>query len=122
MTLSAADASASREGLRIESDGAQALVSFFGGPAVARAAAYTQTYATASRAHANLTASTLTDNTTGTADTTVVDVGTSFSQVRLNNNFADLIAQINNLRTDLDNVKQVLTSVIDDLQAYRLLQ
>lgn len=37
----------------------------------------------------------LTDSTTGTADNTVADVGATFSQATLNNNFADLIAKIN---------------------------
>lgn len=36
----------------------------------------------------------LTDSTTGTGDDTVVDVGASFSQATLNNNFADLIDKI----------------------------
>lgn len=37
----------------------------------------------------------LTDNTTGTADDTVADVGAAFSQATLNNNFADLTAKVN---------------------------
>jgi hypothetical protein len=43
----------------------------------------------------------LTDSTTGTADNTVADVGAAFNQATLNNNFADLIAKINGLRTRL---------------------
>lgn len=39
----------------------------------------------------------LTDSTTGTADGTVADVGASFSQSTLNNNFADLTAKVNYL-------------------------
>lgn len=37
----------------------------------------------------------LTDSTTGTADGTLADVGASFNQVTLNNNFADLAAKVN---------------------------
>ena len=37
----------------------------------------------------------LTDSTTGTADGTLADVGASFSQATLNNNFADLAAKLN---------------------------
>lgn len=40
----------------------------------------------------------LTDSTTGTANSTVVDVGASFNQGILNDNFADLIAKVNALR------------------------
>lgn len=43
----------------------------------------------------------LTDNTTGTADDTVVDVGGAFDQATLNNNFADVVAKINNIQTVL---------------------
>lgn len=43
----------------------------------------------------------LTDSTTGTADNTVNDVGAAFNQATLNNNFADLIAKVNGLRTRL---------------------
>lgn len=46
----------------------------------------------------------LTDNTTGTADGTVADVGAAFNQATLNNNFADLIAKINALRTAQRNL------------------
>ncbi len=43
--------------------------------------------------------SALTDSTTGSANNTVTDVGGSFNQATLNNNFADLIDQINLLRS-----------------------
>lgn len=95
---------------------------FFGVTPVARPSAYTQTYATATKTHSNPTSATLTDSTTGTPDTTVADVGLIFSQATLNNNFADLIAQINALRNDVINVKGVLNSVVDDHQALGLLQ
>ncbi len=43
----------------------------------------------------------LTDSTTGTAGTTLADVGASFTQATLNNNFASLANLLNKLRTDL---------------------
>lgn len=94
--------------------------------------AYTQTYVTASRTHANLTAADLTDNTGVTPDATIesvpavgaadVDVtaaaldDTNASLTALENNVADLRAQCDALLVDLTNVKQVLTGLIDDLQ------
>ena len=53
----------------------------------------------------------LIDSTTGTADGTVVDVGTSFSQATLNNNFADIIRLVNQLRTDLVSVGAIKGAV-----------
>lgn len=43
----------------------------------------------------------LVDSTTGSADGTVVDVGAVFSQSAINNNFADVIRLVNQLRADL---------------------
>jgi hypothetical protein len=43
----------------------------------------------------------LTDSTSGTASSTVADVGASFSQATLNNNFATLTDALNDLRTAL---------------------
>lgn len=96
-------------------------IGFYGVTPVVRPTAYTQTYATASKVVANLTSATLTDSTTGTANTTVVDVTAAFSQTILNDNFADLIAQTNALRADIISNKNNITSVIDDLQALGLL-
>jgi hypothetical protein len=45
--------------------------------------------------------SALTDNPTGTANNTLNDVGAAFSQSANNNTFADLAARCNPLRTDL---------------------
>lgn len=43
----------------------------------------------------------LTDSTGGTADGTVADVGATFSQATLNNNFADVAARITEIRAAL---------------------
>lgn len=94
---------------------------FWNATPIVQPSAFTQTFSTASKTHAALTSATLTDSTTGTADTTVADVGAAFDQTTLNNNFADIIAQVNALRVDVDNTKQVLNAVIDDGQAVGLL-
>lgn len=95
-------------------------LSFFGGAPVARAAAYTQTYAGAGRTHATLTSATLASGA-GAPQSGTADVGAITGQTTINNNFATLVDQVNKLRADLLNTRDVLNSVIDDFQAYRLL-
>jgi len=136
---------------------------WFGTAPIAQRSAYTQTYATADKTHANPTAAALTDSSggaagatlaaetlptalthaVGTADATVDDVGGSFNQTTLNNNFkelttsqaanraqlsllrdavASLAAQVNAIIVDHADTKQLVNSVIDDLQAYGLFQ
>lgn len=92
----------------------------FGQTPSSRVPAYTQTYVTATRTHAALTSTALVDSTGGSANTTLVDVTTATlaDPVKCNDNFADLVAQINALRADLENAKQVLNQVIDDQQSY----
>ena len=100
---------------------------------------YTQTYSTVDRTHANPTASTLTDNTgaspnstienvpaasgdaggaatvsAASAVATVASVNTALTAVE--NNVSDLTDQVNKLIADLADVKQLLNGVIDDLQ------
>ena len=99
-----------------------ANIGFYGVAVTVRPPAYTQTYSAASRTHDNLNSATLTDNTGGTADTTLVAISGSGDDATLNDNFADLTAQINALRTDLANVKAVLNQVIDDDQLQGLKQ
>ena len=113
-------------------------VGFYGVAPATRPAAYTQTYSAATRTHSNLTSATLTDNSGGTANTTVqaltdpADTPITADALRddlvanlipeLRNNFADLAAQINALIVDLTNAKQVLNQAIDDHQLNGLLQ
>jgi hypothetical protein len=97
-------------------------VGFYGVAPATRPASYTQTYATATRTHSNLTSATLTDSTGGSANTSVEDVTAAHDQTILNNNFADLTTQINALRSDLENAKQVMNQILDDLQGNGLLQ
>ena len=51
------------------------------------------------------TQDTLTDNTTGTANTTLVDVGIVFSQAAINDNFADVAAQLAKVKADIAAIK-----------------
>jgi hypothetical protein len=85
----------------------------YGATPVARPTAYTQTYATASRAHANPTAASVAT----TAATNVAPFGYATAAQ------ADaIVTAINAVIVDLANAKQVLNQVIDDLQAVGLLQ
>jgi hypothetical protein len=106
----------------VQNNGGTVEMGFFGVTPTARFGALTQTYSTATATHAALTSATLTDSTTGNANTTVVDVTGSFNQGILNDNFADIIAQVNALRVDLENAKQFLNQSVDGLQLYGLFQ
>lgn len=84
-------------------------IGFYGVTPIARPAAYTQTYAMATRTHSNPTAATVSD-TNGAAGFAAAADRTA------------VVTAVNNLITDVANVKQVLNQVIDDLQANGLLQ
>ena len=109
----------------VEIDGALnhdgTTVGLYGVTPVARPTAYTQTYATADRTHANPTATTLT-HSVGTADGTVADVGASFNQTTLNNNFKEFSTQGNALVADMADIKQLVNAILDDLQAVGICQ
>ena len=85
----------------------------FGVAAVARASAFTQTYSTSTKTHANLTATAVAS--TGATQTTPFGYTTAAQ--------ADaIVTAINALIVDVANVKQVLNALIDDLQLYGLEQ
>jgi hypothetical protein len=107
--------------LRFDISGGAYRIGFFDVTPQARPSAYTQTYSTADRTMANLTAAALTHGV-GTADGTVDDVTGAFDQTILNNNFKELTTQVAALLADITDVKQALNSVIDDLQGYGLAQ
>lgn len=100
-----------------------ASIGFFGGGLAGQGAAYTQTYATADRTHAALTSAVLTDSTTGGApnqDVAVVDAtGANLTTNSvINDNFRELLTQTNALRVDIEDVKQLVNAIIDDLQSW----
>ncbi len=90
-----------------------------------RPTAFTQTYSTATKTHSALTSATLTDSSGGSTDNTVAavsDNSETTNNTTINDNFAEVTEEINALRVDMENTKQVLNQVIDDLQSYGALQ
>ena len=83
----------------------------------AQAQVYTQTYSTASRTQPAPTAATLTDNSGGTANTTLEAISATFVQSEIRNNFADLAAMENKNTADVLALNKVVVALIDDLQA-----
>jgi hypothetical protein len=110
----------------VEIDGALnhdgSTVGFYGVTPASRPSAYTQTYSTATRTHAAMTSADLTNLTGGTATDVISDVGGSFDQTTLNDNFSSIADMFDLLRADLINVKGVLNAQIDDRQADGLAQ
>jgi hypothetical protein len=98
---------------------------FWNATPVVQPSAYTQTYSTASKTHPNATAATLTDNTAGTADTTLeaLTSGTIYATdvAAIRNNFADLAAMVNKDTADILDLKKVVNQIIDDLQSVGIL-
>lgn len=93
-------------------DGAVDTLGFFAVTPSARPAAYTQTYATAARTHPALTSNAMPAGGTGAA--------AGGWDTAANRNTA--IAEFAALRTDVTDLKNLVNSIIDDLQAYGLLQ
>ena len=84
----------------------------------AAAGAYTQTYSTADKTHAAPTAAALTvTDGAGTNDNTIGAITADASVIAAVQELAD---EINKLVTDLADVKQLVNSVIDDLQSVGL--
>lgn len=91
---------------------------FYNATPIVQASAYTQTYATADRTHANPTAAALTvSDGVGTNDGTIAAITADASVIAAVQELAD---QINKLIADQADTKQLVNSVIDDLQALGL--
>lgn len=104
--------------IRFETDATG--IGFFAVTPAARASAYTQTYATADKTHSAPTAAALTVNDgAGTNDGTILAITDNASTIAAVQELAD---QIGKLVADVADTKQVVNSVIDDLQAYGLMQ
>lgn len=97
---------------------------FFNATPVVQPSAYTQTYSTTDKTHSNPTATALVLTAMGgTADGTLVDVGNTMSgdvSAAIEENFKECGTAINALIVDLADVKALVNSVIDDLQALGL--
>ncbi len=89
-----------------------ASIGFFGVAPVARASAYTQTFATADKTHA----------ADGSADMPAGGGGTAAGGWDTAANRDQAIAEFAALRVTVDDLKRLVNAVIDDLQAYGLLQ
>jgi hypothetical protein len=90
------------------------LVAFHGSTPTDQCAAYTQTYATADRTHANPTAATLTvTDGAGTNDNTIGAITADVSVIAA---VQEIVDEVNKLIADMADVKQLVNSVIDDLQ------
>lgn len=111
----------SSSGLKIGTATTQKL-GFFNATPIVQPSAYTQTYATADKTHANPTATSLTSNG-ASGDNTLVDVTTIgvSDPAKVNANFDDVADEVNKLIVDLADAKQLVNSLIDDLQALGLI-
>jgi len=96
----------------IEGHGTGELLSFYGIAPIARPSAYTQTYATADKTHAAMTSAAMPAGGVGAA-AGAWDTAANRDQA---------IAEFAALRADVIDVKNLVNSVIDDLQALGLLQ
>lgn len=114
----------------LEIDGALdhdgSTVGFYGVTPVARPTGYTQTYSSTTRTHANFTSAQMTDNSGGgnidAVIDAVIDQGETTGNALINDNFAELTNFCNAIWTDLQNLKNLVNQVIDDLQSNGLLQ
>jgi hypothetical protein len=93
---------------------------FYNATAAAQPGAYTQTYATASRTHANLTSADLTGISSSTTGSALAEPSGGYVQAEMQQNFRRIQDQIVLLRADLTNAKQVVNSLVDDHQTLGL--
>jgi len=80
---------------------------------------FTQTYSTASGTVADITTTTITNNSGGTASGTIADLGTAATAQppqAWNNAIATLATQVNALQVDVLAAKKVQNQIIDSLQ------
>jgi hypothetical protein len=104
-------------GTKIGTATAQKL-GFYNATPVVQPTAYTQTYATADKTHANPTAATLSmADGAGTNDNTIGAVTGDASVIAA---FQEVVDEINKLVADVADVKQAVNALIDDLQALGL--
>jgi len=96
----------------IEGHGSGETLSFYGVAAVARPSAYTQTYATADKTHAAMTS----------IDPPAGGTGATAGAYDTAANRDAMITSLTALRADVIDAKNLINSVIDDLQALGLLQ
>lgn len=121
MVMSVYD-TAVRECLRFEASGTAPMVGAYGVAAVARPSAFTQTYSTADKTHANFTSSDLTGITSSTTGSALAEPSASYTRSEMQQNFRRIQDQFVNLRADVADLKQLANAIIDDLQSIGWLQ
>ena len=96
-------------------------LAFYNSTPIVQPSAYTQTYSTASKTVANFNFNaSLTDNTGGTWDGVFDACNFVYSEVFINDNFAECANFFNYILLDMQNLKQTINSLVDDLQALGL--
>ncbi len=105
---------AAREALRVEASGSAAMIGFLGASAVARPAAYTQTYSTADRTLGAYTSDPESGAYTGIDN---AQVGTVYAQLT---DLNSLRTAYENLRVFAEDLAQLVNALLDDAQAYGL--
>lgn len=98
--------------------GSGATIGVFGVTPAARASAYTLTYSTADKTHANPTSSALSGIASSTTGSALTEPDAAYVQATWQTNMRRIQDQYNALRTDVLDLKQLVNSVITDLQAY----
>lgn len=93
---------------------------FYNATPVVQPGAYTQTYSTADKTHANLTSADLSGITSSTTGSALAEPGAAYTQAELQQNFRRIQDQYNALRADVTDLKQLANSIIDDLQSLGL--
>jgi hypothetical protein len=92
----------------------------YGATPVVQPSAYTQTYSTADKTHANFTSADLTGITSSTTGSALAEPSATYTQSEMQQNFRRIQDQFVALRADVADLKQLVNSVIDDLQALGL--
>ncbi len=93
---------------------------FYNATPIVRPSAYTQTYSTADKTHAAFTSADLTGITTSTTGSTLAEPSAAYTQSEMQQNFRRIQDQYNLLRADVADLKQLVNSIIDDLQSLGL--
>jgi hypothetical protein len=93
---------------------------FYNATPVVQPSAYTQTYATADKTHANFTSVDITGITSSTTGSAMAEPSAACTQAAMQQNFRRIQDQFNALRADTADLKQIVNSVIDDLQTLGL--
>lgn len=93
-------------------------IGFFNSTPATKRGAYTQTYSTADKTHAAFTSADLTGITSSTTGSALAEPSVAYVQAEIQQNFRRIQDQFVALRADVDDAKQLINAVIDDLQVF----